>query len=208
MTLVRTTIFDGLDVSRETATCLQTFAGRIEKWNPAINLVSPATLPDLWERHIADSAQLFSLAPQTAMLWVDVGSGGGFPGVVIAILARELRPELRVALVEADQRKATFLKLTCAELGLTTEVVADRIENCSTLGADVMSARALAPLDRLCQYASAHLAENGIALLPKGAAYKAEVDAARARWHFELESHKSVTDVRSMILKIKDIRRV
>ena len=207
MSFGRATIFDSLGVSREAANYLQIFAGRIKKWNPAINLVSPDTLPDLWDRHIADSAQLLSLAPKTAALWADIGSGGGFPGIVVAILARELRPHLRIVLVESDQRKATFLKLTCAELGLKTEVIADRVENCASFGADVMSARALAPLDRLCQYAFAHLAENGIALLPKGAAYQSEVDTARAKWQFEMEGHESVTDNRSMILKIKDIRR-
>jgi 16S rRNA (guanine527-N7)-methyltransferase len=207
MTSESVPLLEGLNVSRETESLLRAFARRVEKWNPAVNLVSQESLPVIWSRHIVDSAQLFSIAPETARHWVDVGSGGGFPGIVIAILAHELRPDLSVTLVESDRRKAAFLRLTSAELQLRVQVVADRIESCDPFGADVISARALAPLDRLCHYAAMHLAPAGAALFPKGAAHEAEVVAARLRWHFELGGHESVTDDRSMILEIKGIRR-
>lgn len=207
MTQDRLAMPEGLDVSREASDMLEAFVRRVQKWNQAINLVSTEAPVSLWNRHVVDSAQLFLHAPQDARLWVDLGSGGGFPGLVIAILARTLRPELAVVLVESDQRKAAFLRLTSAELSLPARVLAARIENCAPFCADVLSARALAPLDRLCHHAQAHLSASGTALFPKGARFEAEVAVARTHWTFDLQTVPSLTDDHAMILKIKDIRR-
>ena len=117
-----------LTVSRETIDRLSIYANLLEKWNPRINLVSRSTLDDLWSRHIVDSAQLFELAPVTAKHWVDLGSGGGFPGLVIAILAKELRPELEVVLVESDQRKCAFLRTVSRETNCGAVVHSKRVE--------------------------------------------------------------------------------
>ena len=118
----------GLSVSRETFLALEDFSALVKRWNPAINLVSKTTIPDFWNRHILDSAQLFTLCPAQARLWLDLGSGGGLPGIVIAILARELRPDLRVVMVESDQRKATFLREACRSLNLRADIHSARIE--------------------------------------------------------------------------------
>jgi 16S rRNA (guanine527-N7)-methyltransferase len=198
----------GLDVSRETAERLAEYAALLRAWNPKINLVSKQTLADLESRHFADSAQLIALAPLDATTWSDLGSGGGFPGLVVAILAAEQRPALRVTLVESDQRKAVFLRTVAQRTGVPVTVLADRIESVPALGTDVLSARALAPLATLLDYAHRHLAPSGTALFPKGANWRTEVDEALERWRFRCENLPSATSPDGAILRIGEIHRV
>jgi 16S rRNA (guanine527-N7)-methyltransferase len=196
-----------LDVSRETTDRLRQLERLLIKWNPAINLVSKATLPQVWDRHIVDSAQIYRLAPP-ASHWVDLGSGGGFPGLVIACLAAELCPNMKVTLVESDQRKATFLREAARELLLKTNVISARIETVDPLFADVLSARALAPLSDLLAYANRHMRPDGVALFPKGASWRDEVARAQEGWHFDCDTHPSATDPHGAILAVKAIRHV
>ncbi|MCL4170695.1 UNVERIFIED_CONTAM: hypothetical protein GTU68_049362, partial [Idotea baltica] len=137
---------EDLNVSRETFAALQAYAALLEKWNPKINLVSKSSLQDLWNRHILDSAQLFSLVQHPHNTWADLGSGGGFPGLVIAIMALESGSPDQVILIESDTRKAAFLRTVIRELGLRASVINKRIEQVDPLDADVISARALADL--------------------------------------------------------------
>lgn len=199
---------DAFDVSRETLARLTTYADLLAKWNPAINLVSKRTLPQLWSRHFADSAQLFDLAEPAATTWADLGSGGGFPGMVVAILAAEKRPGLHVTCVESDRRKATFLATVGRETGVDVTVLTERVETLTPLNADVVSARALAPLEVLIGFAARHLAPGGEALFLKGTGHAAEVETALAHWTFRLDTVPSRTDPASAILKIGSIRRV
>jgi 16S rRNA (guanine527-N7)-methyltransferase len=203
----RAAVLAALDVSRETTARLDTYAALLTKWNPAINLVAKSTLPEFWTRHILDSAQLLKLAPNSARHWADLGSGGGFPGLVIAILAAEKRPELQVTLVESDLRKATFLNTVVRETGLSTRVCAERVESLPPLKADVLSARALAPLGDLLAHAERHLAEGGLAIFPKGAAHESEIAEALERWRFSVQKHPSRTDSEAVLLCIGDIAR-
>lgn len=177
----------------------------LEKWNRSINLVAPASLPDVWRRHIADSAQLFALAPPTALRWLDLGSGGGFPGLVVATLAVDLAPALRVELVESDARKCAFLQAAVQELDLPVRVTRSRIEDLAPRAADVISARALAPLDRLLGLALPHMTPHGICLFPKGSGLSAEVAAARAKYRFDLDAIPSQTDASGVIARIAAI---
>ena len=202
------TVALGLDVSRETAERLAHYAALLRAWNPKINLVSKQTLADLEARHFADSAQLIALAPPDATTWADLGSGGGFPGLVIAILASEHRPALRVTLVESDQRKAVFLRTVARETGVPVTVLADRAEAIPPLGTDVLSARALAPLTALLDHAARHLRPGGTALFPKGATWRSEVDEALERWRFHCENLPSATSADGAILRIGEIDRV
>jgi 16S rRNA (guanine527-N7)-methyltransferase len=197
-----------LDVSRETAQRLAEYASLLRAWNSKINLVSKQTLGDLDSRHFADSAQLLAFAPPDATTWADLGSGGGFPGLVIAILAIDARPALHVTLVESDQRKAVFLRTVSQRAGVPVTVIADRIEAIPPLKADVLSARALAPLPTLLDYANRHLSPTGTALFPKGANLRAEVDEALERWRFRCENLPSVTSPDGAILRIGEIHRV
>ena len=196
----------GISVSRETFSALEEFAELVRRWNPAINLVSKSTIPDLWTRHIVDSAQLFSHAPPDAKLWLDIGSGGGFPGIVVAVLAKELQPQLKVALVESDLRKATFLREACRTLSLNAHVHSARIESLPPAHADVLSARALAPLPALLGYAE-HLNTAGIALFPKGAQYDSELSEARKTYLFDDKLFPSLLEPTAAILEIRNIRR-
>ena len=196
------------NVSRETLDRLNTYHQLLHKWNPSINPVSRSTLADAWARHFADSAQLWSLSPETATLWADFGSGGGFPGMVIAIFAAEKRPAMEVVLVESDGRKAAFLSAVARETGITPRILTDRVETLQALQADVVSARALASLDVLLGYAARHLVPGGMALFPKGEKAQAELDNARATWRFSLQEHRSQTDPSAAILQIEGLCRV
>jgi 16S rRNA (guanine527-N7)-methyltransferase len=194
-------------VSRETLGRISAYERLIAQWNPAINLVSRSSLADFWGRHALDSAQLLRLAPPGARGWLDLGSGGGFPGLVVAILAAEQRPDLRVTLVESDQRKAAFLRTVARETGTAVTVIAERAESVPPAGADVVSARALAPLDRLLPLAERHLTTSGMAIFPKGAAWRAEVNTALANWRFNLQNHASLTDPKGAVLVLEGISR-
>ncbi|WP_370302006.1 16S rRNA (guanine(527)-N(7))-methyltransferase RsmG [Pseudooceanicola sp.] len=197
----------GLDVSRETMARLEAYAALVRKWNPRINLVSRKSLDALWERHIADSAQIYHLAGD-APNWLDLGSGGGFPGLVVAILATDLHPDRQVTLIESDTRKATFLRTAIRELGLSAQVLAQRIEAAEPQRADILSARALTDLSGLLAFAERHLSESGLALFPKGASWKNELEPARAQWSFNLEAITSFTEPEAAILKIQGVARV
>ena len=197
---------DQFDVSRETIEKLEIYARLLRKWNKTINLVSPGTVDTLWVRHFADSAQLLALAPQNIRKWADLGSGAGFPGAVIAVLAERLHPDLTVTLIESDQRKATFLRAVARETQTSFMVLAERSESVARLKADVISARALAPLHVLLGYVSHHIAPNGTALLSKGESAASEVELARKTWSFTCESIPSMTDPDAAILKIGEIK--
>nr|WP_309502736.1 16S rRNA (guanine(527)-N(7))-methyltransferase RsmG [uncultured Roseovarius sp.] len=196
------------DVSRETNEKFQIYADLLRKWTAKINLVSKESLENLWERHIVDSVQVYRQAPKEIDHWVDLGSGGGFPGVVAAILLAEAQPLARVTLVESDQRKCAFLRTALRETGCHGEVIASRIETTPPLQASVLSARALADLSTLLGYAERHMHATGIALFPKGAKWQQEVNEAQSKWQFALEVAKSATDPAAAILKISGVTRV
>ena len=194
-------------VSRETLERLQAYHDLLRKWTDRINLVAAGTVEDAWKRHFLDSAQLMRLSPEGGK-WLDAGSGAGFPGAVIAIMAAEERPDLRITLVESDQRKAAFLRAVSRETGVPFMVLGERIEDVAPQAADVISARALAPLNALLDHAERHIAPKGVALFMKGAKADIEVGAALDRWRFRCEKIASVTDPEAVILKIGDIERV
>ncbi|MGI9391420.1 MAG: 16S rRNA (guanine(527)-N(7))-methyltransferase RsmG [Boseongicola sp.] len=196
------------NVSRETTERLDAYAALLEKWSSRINLVSRGSLDQIWTRHFADSAQLVDFATDNYKKWVDIGSGGGFPGAVVAILAAEQQAGQSHTLVEADQRKAAFLKALSRETGANFTVKSCRVEELEPQAADIVSARALAPLPKLLEYASEQLAPNGFALFLKGSRFADELANATKAWSFRLEVMPSVTDKEAAILKIGDIERV
>lgn len=201
---------NGVRVSRETQERLQHFAELFKKWAKTINLVAPSTIDDLWRRHIADSAQIFQLHLKPAR-WVDLGSGGGFPGIITAIFLAE-QGEGHVDLVESNQKKAAFLRVCLRECGARGTVHAVRIEEASKSiqTCDVISARALAELDMLLDYAAPWVErnENIRLLLHKGRDYDRELQKARGRWVFDLLKHQSVVERDSVILELSRLRRL
>ena len=194
----------GLDVSRETHEKLRAFVALLEKWTKSINLIAPKSVSDIWNRHILDSAQMCTLAPDNWTSWTDLGSGGGLPAVVISILDQENRP---ISLIESDQRKCLFLKTVKRELSLNMSVVHSRIDSADISPASVLSARALAPLTDLLSFAGKTLAPDGTALFLKGENYQAELDQAFQNWQFDLSMHPSQTNSNARILEISRIRR-
>jgi 16S rRNA (guanine527-N7)-methyltransferase len=191
---------------------LRVYAETLALWQKKINLVSPSTLGDVWHRHFADSAQLLDLAPESAESWVDLGSGAGFPGLVIAILlADRPTPRPRLALIESDQRKAAFLgevvRKTDLAAVVSVDILCTRIEMAPTRGmiesADIVSARALAPLDKLIELTLPLLKASGVGLFPKGRGVEAELASARRIFEFTYELVPSRTDAEAGIVVMR-----
>lgn len=186
-------------VSRETYSRLQRYAALLSEWQPKINLVSPKTLPDLWARHMFDSAQLYPLVRDARRL-VDFGSGAGFPGLVLAIMG-----VADVHLVESDQRKCVFLNYVSRETKSPVTVHNARIESLESLQAEVITARALAPLSDLLGYALPHLAPGGRAVFLKGAGWQTEVEDAQRQFMFHVKHNPSRTAQDGAIVTLTDI---
>lgn len=194
-----------MTVSRETSERLESYCAMLRKWNARINLVAPSTLDDLETRHVADCLQLANLANPGGDLWTDLGSGGGLPGLVLAIAKAETSATF--TLVESDQRKAAFLRAVIRETGLSrVTVLSRRIEAVSSLNASYVSARALAPLCQLMAYLDLHLAPSGTAFLMKGRQWQAEVEEARKSWTFDYVAHPSQTQEGAAILEVSGVK--
>ncbi|WP_418136177.1 16S rRNA (guanine(527)-N(7))-methyltransferase RsmG [Agrobacterium sp. El2ro-1b] len=198
---------NGQSVSRETQERLGHFVELFKKWNKTTNLVAPSTLTELWSRHVADSAQIFQLSPQPKK-WIDLGSGGGFPGVITAIFLAELGDGW-VDLVESNNKKAAFLRIALKETGARGTVHPVRIETASEIitTCDAVSARALADLDFLFEYIHpwAQNNPNLKAYFNKGRDYDSEMQKAHGRWQFDLIKHRSAVEADSVVLEISNL---
>ena len=199
----------GTDVSRETMARLQIYADLLDKWNQAINLVARDSLADLWRRHFLDSAQLWPLLPPPknhARILVDLGSGAGFPGLVLAIMGAG-----EVHLIEADQRKSTFLNEIARATGTNITVHNCRIEEMTAIPADVVTARACAPLSRLLGLAAPFLGPGnaaepgGIGLFLKGRSLERELTDSAQMWKMRFDLHPSRTDPAAQILRLSSL---
>jgi 16S rRNA (guanine527-N7)-methyltransferase len=193
---------EGAPVSRETRLRLEVYAGLLTKWNRKINLIGRQTEPDLWRRHVEDSLQLMPYMPATATRAIDLGSGGGFPGLVLAIATG-----IAFDLVESDQRKCAFLREVAAATGAPATIHAVRIEAAQLEPAELVTARALAPVADLLPLAARLLAPTGVALFLKGARAEQELTAAQTQWHMRVERYPSVTDPNGVILRLSEVQR-
>jgi len=194
----------GVDVSRETADRLSAFVATLVRWQKAINLVARTTMDGIWIRHVLDSAQIAPLIPDRAKTLTDLGSGGGFPGLVAAAL----RPDLRITLVESDARKAAFLADAARRMALPIppKIVIGRIEALPPARAEVITARALAPLGLLLEWADRHRMDTAICLFHKGKGWQAELTEAMKDWEISSQPFTSVTDRDAVILRIDSCR--
>lgn len=181
---------------------LRAYEALLRRWNAKINLVSRADAADIWTRHILDSAQLAPLMPTGTDSFTDLGSGAGFPGLVLAIVTG--RP---VQLVESDHRKAAFLREAARETEAAATVHAARAEALTLPPAAAVTARALAPLASLLGLAERFLRPDGICLFPKGATAADELTAAAIEWHMRVERFPSLTSPGATILRISEITR-
>jgi len=190
------------DVPRETMARLDAFASLLSEENARQNLVSAATLPHLWARHIADSAQLLRFSPDPACSWVDLGSGAGFPGLVVALLH-----EGPVTLIEERRLRADFLRRAAESLGIAVEIVGGKVERMARRPFDVISARAFAPLGRLLDLGTALSTIKTVWLLPKGRKAQSELEALDSSWQGDFRLEPSVTDPEARIIVAEGVRR-
>ena len=197
------------DVSRETFERLLAFELLFRDWNSRINLASAASVENLWQRHIVDSAQIAAIVPMHGT-WLDVGAGGGFPGIVLAILMTDLvkgEGAGHVHLVESIGKKAAFLNAALQETGASGTVHALRVENAAqlNLAPQYITARAVAALPALLKLTMPWLTSGAKGLFHKGRRHREEIAAARGAWGFDLLEHQSKTDADSVILEISNV---
>lgn len=178
------------------------------RWNSRINLIGAGTISDRWRRHFADSAQLLSLLPDDARTLIDLGSGAGFPGLVIAAMREGGPAPLDITLVESDIRKCVFLHTVAREMGVDASIRNSRLDAVPEARQDVVVSRALAPLDKLLGYAEKFAGIGTACLFHKGAGVESELTAARRGWHIRLEQYPSLTDPEGWILEIREFERL
>ena len=200
-------LWNRLGTGPEAIERLRLYEALTRKWTQKINLIARSTLDDIWSRHIEDSARIFLLAPKGARVWADFGSGGGFPGIVVSALLHDRKAVTKMILVESDQRKATFLREAARQMELDIDVRAERAEAIAPIGADVVSARALAPLDMLCSIAERHGTADMTCLFPKGEKWSEEVATAQKNWRFDLEAAEDPGHKGSATLKLRSLSR-
>jgi 16S rRNA (guanine527-N7)-methyltransferase len=197
-------------VSRETLERLDRYVDLLLLWQRKTNLISPSTIPTLWTRHVADSLQLLEHAPKDVRLWVDFGSGGGFPAIPIAC-ALAGRPGVQVHLVESNGKKAAFLRESIRVTGAPAHVHQERVENYGERSGDtieVVSARALSPLKTLCDQAFPLIARGALGLFPKGQDVDAELTEAAKYWNIEADKVPSKTSPEGCIVVVHNLRRI
>lgn len=188
-------------VSRETLARLKAYADLLGDWNARHNLVAKSTLPDLWHRHMWDSAQLAPLIPETARTLADLGSGAGFPGLVLAAM----RSDLAVTLHEATTKKCAFLQAAADRMGITVTIANARIEDRPPQPFDVVTARALAPLPQLLEYAHSFVRPNSVCLFLKGQNVAAELTEATKYWNMKASQVPSQTDPSGAIVTVREL---
>ena len=194
-----------LNVSRETLNGFYEYETLLSKWNEKINLVSKNTLVDIWERHFLDSGQIIKHVEASGKRWVDVGSGAGFPGLVVALLLRDRKIDCDLVLVEKNPKKGFFLKEVIRKLNLSVEVVNDNIDTLEPLNADILTARAFSELNNLIEIAFRHRKKEGICLFLKGENYRMELDKTLNYWFFDYDIIDSLSSSSGKIIRVKKI---
>ncbi|MDC3092375.1 16S rRNA (guanine(527)-N(7))-methyltransferase RsmG [Paracoccaceae bacterium] len=194
-----------LNVSRETLNDFYEYKTLLAKWNEKINLVSKNTLVGIWERHFLDSGQIIKNVEASGKRWVDVGSGAGFPGLVVALLLRDRKINCDLVLVEKNPKKVFFLNEVIRKLKLSVEVVNDNIHTLEPLNADILTARAFSELNNLMEIAFRHRKKEGICLFLKGKNYSIELDKTLNYWFFDYDIVSSLSSSSGKIIRVKKI---
>lgn len=194
-------------VSRETFERLEQYVEKLKLWQKKTNLVAPSTIEDIWQRHICDSLQLISVKPDITK-WVDIGSGGGLPGLVLAAMMVEVEGS-SVTMIESNQKKCAFLRQVNRQIGGSAKVIADRIEVAaeSVETPQVVTARALAELPLLLELSSPWLSNGAIGLFHKGRDYEREIEKSNGTWSYDLIEHSSKVSEDSVLLEISNLKR-
>ena len=196
---------ENFSVSHETICQLKTYLSLLQEWQTKFNLVSKSSLEDAWNRHFLDSMQLFKYIPQSAKTLVDFGSGAGFPGMVLAIMAKENTPYLKVTLVESIKKKTMYLNEVAKVTSTPVTIINDRIENLPPQKADVITSRAMCSLDELLKYAYRFTSRKTKCIFPKGKKYAEEISEAEKHWNFEYKIIPSMTSEEGAIVIITNL---
>lgn len=194
-----------LNLPEKTVEKLDKYVDLLEREQTKMNLVGASTLPIVWTRHVLDSAQLFDQIKPDDKTVLDFGSGAGFPALVLAIMDVGQKHDFR--LIESDGKKCAFLNKVISECGLRATVFNERIEKMEKFGADLITARALASLDKLLKYAFPFFKKTTRCLFMKGAKASEEIDAARRKYDFRLEKIQSVTSAEGTILLLSEVKK-
>ena len=201
----RNEFIKSLNVSRETLKGFYEYKTLLSKWNEKINLVSKNTLVDIWERHFLDSGQIIEHVEASGKRWVDVGSGAGFPGLVVALLLRDRKIDCNLVLVEKNPKKGFFLNEVIRKLNLNVEVVSDNIYTLEPLNADILTARAFSELNNLIEISFRHRKKEGLCLFLKGENYRFELDKTLNYWFFDYDVVDSLSSSSGKIIRVKKI---
>lgn len=189
-------------VSRETLHKLEIYVALLLKWQSKINLISNTTISDVWNRHVLDAIQLLNFYDHKSTTLLDIGTGAGIPGLLLAIAGNK-----KTFLVESDTRKCVFLKEAARVTNCDVEIHNSRIENLKFQDIDVITSRACANIHQLLTYASNFLSNNTVCLFPKGENYTKEVEEAQKTWHFSYDVFPSLSDSSGNIIKIYNITK-
>ncbi len=195
-------------VSRETFELLKAYETSLHEWQKKFNLVSNSSLEDAWNRHFLDSIQLFKFIPKEAKSLCDFGSGAGFPGMVLAVMAKEKTPYLKVSLIESIKKKTLYLKEINKITEANAEIINDRIENISAQPFDVITSRAMASLKDLLNYTKKFFGKKTVCIFPKGKSYAEEIAEAKKFWNFDCEVVPSETSGEGVILIITNLSAI
>ena len=196
------------NVSRETFLKLKAYEASLHEWQNKFNLVSNASLENAWQRHFEDSVQLFKFIPTSARTMLDFGSGAGFPALVLAIMAQEKLPQLKVKLIESIKKKTLYLNAVKELCQLNVDVVNDRIENLPAQKVDVITSRAMCNLNDLLKYSLKFTTKQTLMIFPKGRSYQEELDEARRNWKFDCRIEKNEVSDDGVILLINHLSSI
>lgn len=196
------------DVSRETLLKLRAYEASLKEWQNKFNLVSNSSLEDAWNRHFIDSMQLFKYIPKSAKSLYDFGSGAGFPGMVLAIMASEKTPYLKVSLIESINKKTLYLKHVSEICSTNVEIFNQRIESLPKNKVDVVTSRAMTSLNDLLSYAYPFCKTDTVCIFPKGKKHQEEIDEARKHWQFDCQTNPSETSTEGVILVITKLAKL
>ena len=195
------------NVSCETFNELNLYLALLTEWQNKFNLVSNSSLQDAWNRHFLDSAQLFKYIPNEAVSLADFGSGAGFPGMVMAIMAKYKTPYLKVTLIESIKKKTVYLNEVAQKTATSVTIINDRIENVKPQKFDVITSRAMTALNDLLKYAEPFCHDKTVCIFPKGKRYAEELASAHKNWHFKCQIEPNETSDEGKILIITDIAK-
>ena len=193
------------NVSRETLDLFCEYEALLSKWNKKINLVSKKSLFDIWERHFLDSGQIINHVEASGKRWVDLGSGAGFPGLVVALLLRDRKIDCDIVLVEKSTKKVFFLNEVIRKLNLNVKVVNNNVDTIEPLNADILTARAFSELKNLIELSVRHRKERGVSLFLKGENYRLELDKTLNYWFFDYDIFDSLSNSSGKIIRVKKI---